>query len=250
MKNTTRTTASLGTLSAALLLTACAGGQDAPAEQDASASPATASASASASASGSADQAEGSADADGQTADEEQAAEGPLKVVDSWTKATESGMTGSFATLENTSDEDVHVTGVHSELSPVVELHTMVDDGSGQTVMQEAPDGFTVKAGGSHELAPGGDHVMFMDLQSPLAPGDTVDYVLELEDGTEIPVTSEVRDFAGANESYHGGEASGSEDAEGSDMGGEGSDHSGHDHRDEDMDHSGHDHGDHEGHDH
>ena len=53
-----------------------------------------------------------------------------------------------------------------------------------------------------------------------------------------MPVAGEVRDFAGANESYHGGEASGSEDA---DM-----DHDGHDH----GDHEGDDHGDHEGHDH
>lgn len=205
MKKTTRTTASLGTLSASLLLlTACAGGQDAPAEQDTTTAPPTASAE-------QAEESTGTGGADTAPSDDGQdeaaeAAEAPLTVLDSWTKATESGMTGSFATLENTTDQDVHVTGVHSELSPVVELHTMVDDGTGQSVMQEAPDGFTVAAGETHELAPGGDHVMFMDLQSPLAPGDTVDYVLELEDGTEVTVTSEVRDFAGANESYHGGE--------------------------------------------
>lgn len=203
MKKTTRTTASLATLSASLLLlTACGGGQDAPAEQDGTTPQPTASAEA-------AEQSNDTGGADTAPSDKGQgeAAEGPLTVLDSWTKATESGMTGSFATLENTTDQDVHVTGVHSELSPVVELHTMVDDGSGQMVMQEAPDGFTVTAGETHELAPGGDHVMFMDLQSPLAPGDTVDYVLELEDGTEVTVTSEVRDFAGANESYHGGDA-------------------------------------------
>lgn len=226
MKKTTRTAAVLGTTSAALLLlTACAGGEDTQSEPGVSGSPATATAesaeqSAGADASDTADAAE---DSDGQ--DEPAAA--PLTVQDAWTKATESGMTGSFATLQNTTDQDVHITGVRSELSPVVELHTMVDDGSGQTDMQEAPDGFTVKAGQTHELAPGGDHVMFMDLQNPLLPGDTVDYVLELEDGSEVEVTGEVRDFAGANESYHGGEASGAEDPG-----------------------TGHDHGDHEDHDH
>jgi len=222
MKKTTRA-AAVGTACAALmLLTACAGGEDTRPEQNASASPAT-----------------------GST----ESAAAPLTVQDAWTKASESGMTGSFATLENTSDQDVHITGVHSELSPVVELHTMVDDGSGQMVMQEAPDGFTVEAGNTYELAPGGDHVMFMDLQNPLLPGDTVDYVLELEDGSEVEVTGEVRDFAGANESYHGGEAAGSED---SDTGHEGHDHDdmGDGHGDKGMDHEGHDHGDHEGHDH
>ena len=147
MKKTTRTTASLGALSAALLLlTACGGGQDAPAEQDDSASPAAASEGAGQTEQGTDAEATGDGQDDAQGEDES-AGEGPLAVVDAWTKATESGMTGSFATLENTTDEDVHITGVHSELSSVVELHTMVDDGSGQMVMQEAPDGFTVKAG-------------------------------------------------------------------------------------------------------
>lgn len=215
---TTRTAAALGGLGAALLLlTACAAGQEeTPAAGQSAGAPASA---------------EAGQDAPAETTPSSEAAEGPLTVVDSWTKATESGMTGSFAVLENTGDEDVHVTGVHAELSPTVELHTMVDDGSGQMVMQQAPDGFTVPAGQTHELAPGGDHVMFMDLQAPLTPGDTVDYVLELEDGTEVAVTSEVRDFAGANEGYHGGEAS-------EDAGHEGGGHedAGHD------DHTGHDH--------
>ena len=52
-----------------------------------------------------------------------------------------------------------------------------------------------------------------------------MDYVLELSDGTEVPVTSEVRDVAGANESYHGGGSSDASGSAGTDM-----DHKGHDH--------------------
>lgn len=62
-------------------------------------------------------------------------------------------MTGSFGMLENSSDQDLHIVGVRSELGETVELHEMVSGEDGQMVMQESPDGFTVPAGGSLELA-------------------------------------------------------------------------------------------------
>ena len=114
--------------------------------------------------------------------------------------------------LENSSDQDLHIVGVRSELGETVELHEMVSGEDGQMVMQQSPDGFTVPAGGSLELAPGGNHVMFMGLTDPIEPGEDVTYDLELEDGSTLEVTSVVRPFTGANESYHGGESHESED--------------------------------------
>ena len=135
-----------------------------------------------------------------------------LTITDPWTKATEEGMTGSFGMLENSSDQDLHIVGVRSELGETVELHEMVSGEDGQMVMQQSPDGFTVPAGGSFELAPGGNHVMFLGLTDPIEPGEDVTYDLELEDGSTLEVTSVVRPFTGANESYHGGESHESED--------------------------------------
>jgi len=185
---------------AALGLTACAGDDagSAPSASDASSvAPATDAAPAS-------DASPAASTADGQAAG--------LTITDPWTKATEEGMTGSFGMLENPSDQDLHIVGVRSELGETVELHEMVSGEDGQMVMQQSPDGFTVPAGGSLELAPGGNHVMFMGLTDPIEPGEDVTYDLELEDGSTLEVTSVVRPFTGANESYHGGESHESED--------------------------------------
>ncbi|MGW3945154.1 copper chaperone PCu(A)C [Micrococcus endophyticus] len=168
---------------AALGLTACAGGADDAASSSSSAPTAATS----------------SAPAEGQGA--------PLTVSDPWTKATEDGMTGSFGLLENSSDEDLHVVGVSAEVGAKAELHVMVADEDGQMVMQQSPDGFTVPAGGSFELAPGGAHVMLMGLTEPIEPGEEVAYELELEDGSTVEVVSVARPYTGANESYHGGGA-------------------------------------------
>ena len=153
---------------AALGLTACAGDEagSAPSASDASSvAPATGAAPAS-------DSSSAASTADGQAAG--------LTITDPWTKATEEGMTGSFGMLENSSDQDLHIVGVRSELGETVELHEMVSGEDGQMVMQRSPDGFTVPAGGSFELAPGGNHVMFMGLTDPIEPGEDVTYDLEL----------------------------------------------------------------------
>ncbi|MDY6054884.1 copper chaperone PCu(A)C [Micrococcus sp.] len=178
----------------ALGLTACAGsGESAPAS--AASSAVTASPSGSESTGGAASA----------TASED----APLTMTDPWTKATDGEMTGSFGILENTSDQDVHVVSVTSSLTDRVELHEMVPDEDGQMLMQQTPDGFTVPAGETFELTPGGNHVMLMGLTEPIQPGDEVTYELETEDGAVLEVTSVARPFTGANESYHGGEASG-----------------------------------------
>lgn len=43
---------------------------------------------------------------------------------------------------------------------------------------------------------------MLMSLTDPLQPGDGVELVLQFDDGTEVPFTATVKDFAGANEEY------------------------------------------------
>lgn len=192
---------SLAALAAAgsLALAAC-GGASAPASSSSSA--------AASSATATTPEAAGSAASSSATAADSSAA--PLTMTDAWTKATGGAMTGSFGTLENTSDAPVHVVAVTSDRTDRVELHEMAADGKGQMTMQQSPDGFTVPAGGTFELVPGGDHVMFMGLTQPVKAGAEVSYTLKTEDGRTLEVTSVARPFTGADESYHGGEASSS----------------------------------------
>ena len=189
----------LGALAAAsaLALTAC-GSADQAASSSASGSPAGSSTSAAASS--------GGATSGGSAAQGRQAES--LSVVDPWTKATDGEMTGSFGTLRNDSDTPLHIVSVSSDAAPRTELHEMAEGADGQMSMRQAPDGLTVPAQGSLELVPGGNHIMLMDLTDPVEAGAEVAYTLTLEDGSTLEVTSVARPFTGANESYHGGEAS------------------------------------------
>jgi copper(I)-binding protein len=128
----------------------------------------------------------------------------PIAVTDPWAKATEEAMTGVFGTVQNTSGQDLRLTGASTDLAATVELHETVDDGTGATLMQEVEGGLTIPAGGSLELVPGGHHIMLMGLQRDIAPGDVVEVRLEFEDGRTLTLSAPAKEFAGAQEEYGG----------------------------------------------
>lgn len=128
-----------------------------------------------------------------------------LSMQDPWVKAAPSGMTAGFGTLVNDGSEDITLVGASTEASGVVELHETVQNDDGTMAMQPREGGFTIPAGGTHELAPGGDHLMMMELARALKPGETVTLRLELEDGSTTEIDATVKRFTGAEEEYQGG---------------------------------------------
>ena len=123
---------------------------------------------------------------------------------DPWARAAEMGMTAVFGTLANTGDRDVRLVGGDSPAAGQVEIHEIATD-NGASVMRPKEGGIMIAAGGTHELAPGGDHLMLMDLRQALQPGTDVAVTLTFEDGSTLPVNAQVRDFAGGNEEYSPG---------------------------------------------
>lgn len=120
-----------------------------------------------------------------------------IVVVDQWTKAADKGMTGMFATIENSGGSEITVLSATSPISDRVELHEVTDG-----KMRQKEGGYTIPANGSHTLAPGGDHIMLMDLGKPVEPGSDVEITLTLGDGSTTTFTAQARDFSGNKEDY------------------------------------------------
>lgn len=136
------------------------------------------------------------------------AAREPLTVERPWAKAgSAGGMTGVFGTLVNEGEDPVVLTGAGAEgVAGAVELHeTVLDPGTGSTVMQRMQEPVSIAPGESYALEPGADHVMLLDLRCDLRAGDDLELVLRFEDGTEQTVAAVVRDYAGAQEEYDPG---------------------------------------------
>ncbi|MHA7133695.1 copper chaperone PCu(A)C [Oerskovia turbata] len=129
-----------------------------------------------------------------------------LSVADPWVKAADGDMTAAFGTLTNASDTEVRIVSAASDAASSVELHETATGADGATVMQEKEGGILLAPGATHELAPGGDHLMLMGLTAPVLPGQDVTVTLTTEDGSTFVLTAPARSFAGANEEYGGGE--------------------------------------------
>ena len=102
----------------------------------------------------------------------------------------------AFMTLTNSGATACTLTGVTSDVADLVELHTHKDEGGVMKMLKI--DSLTVPANGTHTLARGGDHVMFLGLRRPLADGDSVEMVLDLGDCGQVPVTVPLDNGAGA----------------------------------------------------
>jgi copper(I)-binding protein len=127
-----------------------------------------------------------------------------VQVVDGWIKAVDDGMTAGFAILENTGTASVTLEGAETTAASMVQLHEMVML-DGAMVMQPKVGGIEIAPGATHELAPGGDHIMLMGVGTPLQPGDEVLVTLRFSDGSTLDHVFTVKEFTGAEEEYVGG---------------------------------------------
>ncbi|MCW4463935.1 copper chaperone PCu(A)C [Glutamicibacter sp. MNS18] len=127
-----------------------------------------------------------------------------LQVTESWAKAADSGMSAAFAMLNNVSELPVELESVtEKDHGTTMEIHEMDGEGT-DMVMQQIDGPLLIDAGHRVELAPGGNHIMYMDLSEPLVPAETSTLTLNFSDGSSKDVDFAIRNYDGANESYHG----------------------------------------------
>jgi len=136
-----------------------------------------------------------------------------LTVTDPWVKTAKKGMSAAFGTLVNNTDAEVtDVSGV-SPISPVIELHEVVDS-EGKMIMRPKEGGIVIPPGGTHQLQPGGDHIMLMGVTEAVKPGAQIPFTLTLKDGRTVEFTAVGKDFAGGKEDYRPGMHKGGDKAE------------------------------------
>lgn len=127
-------------------------------------------------------------------------------MTDAWVKSAESGMSAAFGELTNDSDAEITVVSVSGDASSMYELHETLASDEGEMVMSPIEGGFTVAAGETLELAPGGNHLMLMDVTEPLVAGAEATFTLTFSDDSTYEFTAPVKDYSGANETYEGDE--------------------------------------------
>lgn len=118
-----------------------------------------------------------------------------ISVTDVWGWSSTPDRGAIYFTVENTGAEADRITGAASDVAGTAQVHeTTTVDG---TARMGEVDGVDVPAGGSVTFEPGGYHVMLMDITEPLEVGSTIDVTLTFEDGGDMTVSAEIREFTG-----------------------------------------------------
>lgn len=118
-------------------------------------------------------------------------AESHIIIKDAYARvASKVAKTGAaFLEIHNMGDTDDRLIAVRTDFAAKSELHTHKEIGDGVMKMMHVEEGFEIPAGGSHALARGGDHLMFMGLKTRLEHGDEVKAVLVFENAGEIELS-------------------------------------------------------------
>ena len=129
------------------------------------------------------------------------AAVAQVTVKDPWVRGTVAGQSATGAFMQLSSNTDTSLVAVTSPVAKVVEIHSMAHEGG--VMKMRAINALPVPAGKPVDLAPGGYHVMLMDLVQPLKEGEKVPLTLTFADKsgkkTTQDVTATVRPLAPAH---------------------------------------------------
>ncbi len=115
-----------------------------------------------------------------------------LRVTGAWVRTPNPAVdvAAAYVTLENNTTAPVALVAVSSKQAKVVEMHE-TKTADGMMSMQKV-ERIAVPPHGTAQLAPGGSHLMLIELAQPfLSP---VELTMRFDDGTVITTSAEVRD--------------------------------------------------------
>ena len=119
---------------------------------------------------------------------------GPLRLKNAWARPTPPAAPtgGGYVTISNTGAKPDRLIGGSTAVAQRLEIHEMSMDGPVMR-MRKLDAGLAVPAGGAVELKPGGFHLMFIGLKTPLKVGDKVPVTLRFENAGEVKMQFVVR---------------------------------------------------------
>jgi copper(I)-binding protein len=120
-----------------------------------------------------------------------------VTVSDPWARTTPPGarMGSIYLKLSSASGDRLIGASVPRSVSGKTQIHETVvsHDGGGESMSMREIRSLALPAGQTVELAPGGFHLMLMDLKRPLKAGDKVPVTLRFAKAGSQTVTADVR---------------------------------------------------------
>ena len=117
---------------------------------------------------------------------------GSLEIDTPWARASvgTSRPTAAYLTIRNTGDRADQLLSITTPAAGHAETHAMVHEDGVMKMRAAGP--VEIPAGGEVQLAPGGLHVMLMQLSAPLEEGGTLPLTLVFETAGEVAVEAPI----------------------------------------------------------
>jgi copper(I)-binding protein len=130
----------------------------------------------------------------GASANAEPVKVGDLVISQPWTRATAGGakVGGGYLTIENKGTAADKLVGGSTDAAGKLEVHQM-SVSNGVMKMHQVEGGLTIEPGKTVKLAPGGYHLMLVDLKRAFKQGETVPVTLEFEKAGKVEVSLDVQ---------------------------------------------------------
>ncbi|QND51594.1 copper chaperone PCu(A)C [Phyllobacterium sp. 628] len=114
---------------------------------------------------------------------------GDLVLAGAYARATLPGakVGGGYVSITNGAREADRLLGGSSPAAGRVEVHEMKMEGEVMK-MRKLADGVEIPAGGIVRLAPGGLHLMLIDIKAPLKEGETIPVTLEFQKAGKVNI--------------------------------------------------------------
>lgn len=127
------------------------------------------------------------------TARAEEVKVGDLVISQAWSRATPGGAKtgGGYLTVENKGTAPDRLMGGSADVASSVQVHEM-SMSNGVMTMRPVEKGLAIEPGKTVKLAPGGYHLMLMNLKQPLKQGDKLPITLEFEKAGKVTVPFDV----------------------------------------------------------
>jgi len=119
---------------------------------------------------------------------------GDLVITQAWSRATPGGakVGGGYLTIENKGSVPDRLIGGSADVASRIQVHEMTTN-NGVMTMRPLDKGLVIEPGKTVRLAPGGYHLMLLDLKGPLKQGEKLPITLEFEKAGKVTLSLDVQ---------------------------------------------------------
>lgn len=107
-----------------------------------------------------------------------------------------------YFTVVNHAGEDDELLAVSTPVAGVTEIHRTVEQAG--TMRMEPVASLPLPAGGELRIAPGGYHIMLLEMRADFAPGDSVDVTLHFRNAGDVAVRGQVLKYVDIEQALTG----------------------------------------------